>query len=391
MEPLQVIWPKLYLWSPFHRLPDLSLWFTSHTLPRSSTVCYVNPWRTNLMIYLALNLKTFLKPSTSLSLIYCTDSYSGLVGWTIFTSSSSFGDDCSGLFTSWQWPLKVCTERHPYTVPTNWKRFLLCNSSMAIQWTWTISSSWEFWPESYTDLFWSSISNRITAGSTAIILFLMVCSGKKVEMQQLTFGSFSLLLLISIYMLYLGCFTVLPGHLVGCVCVWTFSKEVKLIRCHPLTIYCYFLEYFHLWSFNLYTFQHVLMNLLMSFVGIIHFGEVFTSASFPQQGVQAAHSVLHQRRHWMLLVISGPGWSPWRTCFRQTRLKLLTLFMEPRLSWWSTQVLKFLSKCVCVCVLCLCLCVCVVFVCVCCVCVCLCVCVCVKVCFKDPWSADHDT
>ena len=27
------------------------------------------------------------------------------------------------------------------------------------------------------------------------------------------------------------------------VCVWTFSKEVKLVRCHHLTHYCYFLEF----------------------------------------------------------------------------------------------------------------------------------------------------
>ena len=27
------------------------------------------------------------------------------------------------------------------------------------------------------------------------------------------------------------------------VCVWTFSKEVKLVRCHQLTHYCFFLEF----------------------------------------------------------------------------------------------------------------------------------------------------
>ena len=33
-----------------------------------------------------------------------------------------------------------------------------------------------------------------------------------------------------------------PDLWVGCV--WTFSKEVKLVRCHPFTFYCYSFEFF---------------------------------------------------------------------------------------------------------------------------------------------------
>ena len=37
-----------------------------------------------------------------------------------------------------------------------------------------------------------------------------------------------------------------PKIVVGmvCVCVWTFSKEVKLVPCHPCTFHCYSLEFF---------------------------------------------------------------------------------------------------------------------------------------------------
>ena len=47
-----------------------------------------------------------------------------------------------------------------------------------------------------------------------------------------------------------------------CVCVWTLSKEVKLVRCHPFTFYCY--------SFKIFTI-HCRISI------IIHFGDVSTS------------------------------------------------------------------------------------------------------------------
>ena len=165
------------------------------------------------------------------------------------------------------------------------------------------------------------------------------------------------------------------------VCVWTFSKEVKLVRCHQHTHYCFFfLEFsfgviilFFFWFFCMYwwllrnylAWNHLALNWSWwcesCWFGILNY-VLHEHFSIP---VFRFGFTLHSRGTLPIVMLSvqrrGHHYGlrqplTWRSCWNIGHeglipfLKLLLLvFMEPKLSWWSTQgAYSFLSKCVCV-------------------------------------------
>ena len=214
---------------------------------------------------------------------------------------------------------------------------MLCNSSMALHWTWAIPLSRELWPESCSDLFRLSISTRITGSSIAILYLVTVYSGKKIELRQLPLDDLFYCILfssiagsISYFLCFMnswisfwiittafvhGWLVVPPLHwqyphgdmlILGfiviwtrplgrvCVCVSTFSKEVKLVRCHPFTFCCYSFEFFTI---------HCRIS-INSFWWCLNFKK--------SRGQWPIHeSIANEATH----ELGGyHGWSSWRTC-----------------------------------------------------------------------------
>ena len=98
-----------------------------------------------------------------------------------------------------------------------------------------------------------------------------------------------------LYICFRAIFGFQPDLLVGCVCVWTFSKEVKLVQCMSFS--------FHFsWNFSslIDVFQPMLVIFTSTCWGIsISGGDSY----FNKQGGNAYLTVIAQRRHCQRMVI----------------------------------------------------------------------------------------